>query len=85
MGGRELNKPVVGMASDSVTGGYWEVASDGGVFSFHAPFLGSTGALRLNAPITAIAASPTEVGYRMVGTDGGVFDFGDARFYGSPA
>ena len=32
-----------GMAADAQTGGYWEVASDGGIFSFGAPFYGSTG------------------------------------------
>ena len=33
-------------------GGYWEVASDGGVFAFgDARFHGSTGSLHLNAPI----------------------------------
>jgi len=26
-----------------VTGGYWEVATDGGIFSFNAPYYGSTG------------------------------------------
>jgi hypothetical protein len=33
MGGRPLNQPVVGMAATGV-GGYWLVASDGGIFSF---------------------------------------------------
>ena len=32
-----LNKPVVGIAADNATGGYWLVASDGGIFSFGAP------------------------------------------------
>jgi hypothetical protein len=37
-------------------GGYWLVASDGGIFSFgRAPFLGSTGAIRLNRAIVAMA------------------------------
>ena len=41
---RHLNEPVVGTANDVNTGGYWEVAADGGVFSFGgAPFYGSTG------------------------------------------
>ena len=34
-----LNKPIVGMAADRATGGYWLVASDGGIFSFNAPVL----------------------------------------------
>jgi hypothetical protein len=29
------------MAADPSTGGYWLVASDGGVFSFDAPFYGA--------------------------------------------
>ena len=43
MGGKPLNKPVVGIAADPNTGGYWEVASDGGLFAFNAPFFGSMG------------------------------------------
>ena len=39
MGGKPLNKPVVGIAGDQATGGYWEVASDGGLFAFNAPVL----------------------------------------------
>ena len=50
MGGKPLNKPVVGMAVDAATSGYWLTAADGGVFAFDAPFLGSTGAMHLNAP-----------------------------------
>ena len=43
MGGKHLSGPIVGMATDTATGGYWEVAADGGVFTFHAPFYGSMG------------------------------------------
>ena len=40
-------------------GGYWLVASDGGVFTFgDANFYGSTGAIRLNKPIVGMAATP---------------------------
>jgi hypothetical protein len=38
------------------TGGYWEVAADGGVFAFDAPFFGSMGGKALNAPVVGIAA-----------------------------
>lgn len=41
MGGTTLNAPVVGGAADQVTGGYWLVASDGGIFSFDAPYFGA--------------------------------------------
>jgi hypothetical protein len=64
--------------------GYWEVASDGGIFSFGgATFYGSEGATHLNAPIVGIAATPDGRGYWEVASDGGVFTFGDAGFYGS--
>ena len=67
-------------------GGYWAVASDGGVFTFgNAVFLGSTGGLRLNQPVVGMAATPTGNGYWLVASDGGIFAFGDARFRGSGA
>ena len=51
--------PVVGMAVDPATGGYWLVASDGGIFSFgDAPFLGSTGNIHLNQPIVGMSPWP---------------------------
>jgi len=56
MGGTPLNKPMVGMAADTATGGYWTVASDGGIFSFSAPFLGSMGGTPLNAPMVGMAS-----------------------------
>ena len=44
-----LNRPVVGMAVDASGGGYWLVATDGGIFSFgDAEFHGSTGGMHLN-------------------------------------
>ena len=36
-----LSRPVNGMASLSDGEGYWFVASDGGIFSFDAPFYGA--------------------------------------------
>jgi N-acetylmuramoyl-L-alanine amidase len=75
--------PMVGMASDQATGGYWLVASDGGVFSFNAPFYGSAGAIPLVRPVVGAASTPDGGGYWLVASDGGVFSFGDARFYGS--
>jgi hypothetical protein len=72
----------VGMAGNTA-GGYWLVASDGGIFSFGAVFLGSLGNFTLNAPVTGMAASDDGGGYWMVGADGGAFAFGDAPFWGS--
>ena len=64
--------------------GYWEVAADGGIFSFgDAPYFGSMGGQHLNAPIVAMAATPDHRGYWEVAADGGVFNFGDAEFFGS--
>ncbi|HEY1989365.1 MAG TPA: hypothetical protein VGG43_07880 [Acidimicrobiales bacterium] len=64
--------------------GYWEVASDGGIFSFgNAGFYGSTGALHLNQPIVGMASTPDHRGYWLVASDGGIFSFGDAGFHGS--
>jgi hypothetical protein len=83
-GNVHLNQPIVGMATDRVTGGYWLVASDGGVFSFDAPFYGSTGNVHLNQPVVGMAAAPGGDGYWLVAQDGGVFSFGPgAAFHGS--
>jgi hypothetical protein len=83
-GAIHLNKPIVGMASTPDGGGYWLVASDGGIFSFgDAKFLGSTGAIHLNEPIVGMASTPDGGGYWLVASDGGIFSFGDATFFGS--
>ena len=64
--------------------GYWQVASDGGIFTFGAAgFYGSTGSMRLNKPVVGMAATPDHRGYWLVASDGGVFAYGDAGFYGS--
>jgi len=74
------------MAATPDGGGYWLVASDGGVFAFgDAAFHGSTGATPLDAPIVGMAATPDGGGYWLVASDGGVFAFGDAAFEGSAA
>jgi hypothetical protein len=41
MGGQHLAASIVGMATCYGTGGYWLVDSDGGIFSFNAPFYGA--------------------------------------------
>jgi hypothetical protein len=79
-----LNKPIVGMATTPDGGGYWLVASDGGIFSYgDAQFYGSTGGIHLNKAIVGMAATPDGNGYWLVASDGGIFSFGDAQFYGS--
>ena len=80
-----LNHPIVGMAVTGDDGGYWLVASDGGVFNYgpSAGFHGSAGAIALNKPIVGMAATADAGGYWLVASDGGIFDYGDAGFYGS--
>ena len=60
-------------------GGYWLVASDGGIFSFgDAHFYGSGAQITppLDRPVVGMAANPTGTGYWIVTRDGGVFYFG---------
>ena len=79
-----LAKPIVSMASTPDGGGFWLVASDGGIFTFgDAKFFGSTGALHLNRPIVGMATTTDGGGYWLVASDGGIFAFGDAHFHGS--
>ena len=81
--GLSLAEPIVGGTADP-QGGYWMVASDGGIFSFGAAgFFGSMGGQPLNKPIVGMAATPDGAGYWEVASDGGVFSFGDAAFFGS--
>src|SRR6202040_3081597 len=75
-GAIQLAKPIVGMAATSDGGGYWLVASDGGIFAFgDAHFYGSTGAIQLAKPIVGMATSRTTTGYWLVASDGGIFTY----------
>jgi hypothetical protein len=57
VGGTHLNQSVVGMAPTADGRGYWEVASDGGIFTFgDATFYGSEGGARLAAPVVGLSA-----------------------------
>ncbi len=70
--------------SSSSAGGYYQLGSDGGVFSFGtAVFRGSTGDRKLNAPVNGMSVTKSGKGYWLVASDGGVFSFGDAPFLGS--
>jgi hypothetical protein len=60
------------MATTPDGGGYWLVASDGGVFGYgDAQFYGSTGVLRLNKSVVGMAATPGGNGYWLTAADGG--------------
>ena len=63
--------------------GYWEVASDGGLFAFNASFQGSMGGRPLSKPIVGMAYDPDTGGYWEVASDGGLFAFGGAPYFGS--
>ncbi len=78
-----VRAPIVGMAVDRATGGYWLAAADGRVYNFHVPFYGGADQHPLNQPIVGIAATKEGDGYWLVARDGGIFSFGKARFYGS--
>jgi len=72
------------MAPSLDGGGYWLVASDGGIFNFgDAHFYGSTGGHPINEPVVGMVASADGLGYWLVASDGGIFSFGDALFQGS--
>jgi hypothetical protein len=74
------------MAATTHGGGYWEVASDGGIFAFgDASFHGSAGSLPLTKPVVGMAATTHGGGYWEVASDGGIFAFGDAAYLGSAA
>jgi hypothetical protein len=65
-------------------GGYWSVASDGGIFNYGvAGFYGSTGGQRLAAPMVGMAETPGGGGYWEVAADGGIFNYGNAPYDGS--
>jgi len=64
-------------------GGYRLVASDGGIFSFDAPFYGSTGNVALPAPVVTTVSTPSGKGYWLLGVNGSVYPFGDATAHGS--
>jgi len=60
------------MAADPTTGGYWEVAATGGIFSFDAPFYGSaTG--HASSPVVGMAPALTGNGYWIGDAIGQVF------------
>ena len=72
-----LNSPIVGMASTPTGRGYWNVASDGGIFAFGDAVLPRVhGRPAPGQPVVGMAATSDGRGYWEVASDGGLFAFG---------
>jgi hypothetical protein len=83
---RRLNAPIVGMVPSNDGGGYFMVASDGGVFAFgDARFEGSCpGIGGCSGAAVAVVPDATGNGYWVVTSTGAVYTFGDAVNDGQP-
>jgi hypothetical protein len=81
-----LNAPIVGMVPSSDGGGYFMVASDGGVFAFgDARFEGSCpGIGGCSGAAVAVVPDASGNGYWVVTSTGAVYTFGDAVNEGQP-
>jgi len=81
-----LNAPIVGMVPSTDGGGYFMVASDGGVFAFgDARFEGSCpGIGGCSGAAVAVVPDASGNGYWVVTSTGAVHPFGDAVNYGAP-
>ena len=81
-----LNAPIVGMVPSSDGGGYFMVASDGGVFAFgDARFEGSCpGIGGCSGAAVAVVPDATGNGYWVITKTGNVYTFGDAVNHGAP-
>jgi hypothetical protein len=81
-----LDAPIVGMVPSADGGGYFMVASDGGVFAFgDAKFAGSCpGIGGCSGAAVAVMPDASGNGYWLVTQSGHVYTFGDAPYYGAP-
>jgi hypothetical protein len=83
---KSLNAPIVGMVPSHDQGGYFMVASDGGVFAFgDAHFAGSCpGIGGCSGAAVAVMPDASGKGYWLVTATGNVYTFGDAPYFGAP-
>jgi hypothetical protein len=81
-----LNAPIVGMVPSHDGGGYFMVASDGGVFAFgDAHFAGSCpGIGGCSGAAVAVMPDASGNGYWLVTATGNVYTFGNATYFGAP-
>lgn len=64
------------ISKPGATPGYWLSASDGGIFSFSVPFLGSQGGQNIGQPVVGIGAVPGGGSYNLADASGVVFGHG---------
>jgi hypothetical protein len=83
---KRLDAPIVGMVPSTDGGGYFMVASDGGVFAFgDAKYAGSCPSIGgCSGPVVSVLPDATGNGYWLVTETGHVYSFGDATYYGAP-
>ncbi len=81
-----LDAPIVGMVPSADGGGYFMVASDGGVFAFgDARFAGSCpGIGGCAGAAVAVMPDASGNGYWLITRTGHVYSFGDAPYFGAP-
>jgi hypothetical protein len=84
MGGQHLNAPIVGIASDPVTGGYWEIAANSNIFKFGGTEFNGSSTQNLAPPIVGLAAND-DGGYWEVAADGAIKPNEGTQFKGSMA
>jgi hypothetical protein len=84
--GKHLNAPIVGMVPTPSGGGYFMVASDGGVFAFgDAQYEGSCpGIGGCSGTAVGVVPDASGNGYWLVTSTGHVYNFGDAPNLGQP-
>jgi hypothetical protein len=70
-----LTAPVVGIALDWTTGGYWLAGAGGSVYAYDAPFLGAAAGLPGN--VVGIAPTPGDEEYWLATRNGALVPFGD--------
>jgi hypothetical protein len=83
---KRLNAPIVGVVPSADGGGYFMVASDGGVFTFgDAKFEGSCPSIGgCSGAAVAVMPDADGNGYWLVTATGHVYAFGNATTYGAP-
>jgi hypothetical protein len=85
LGGTVQSSPIVSLAADAATGGYWLVAGDGTATAFGAPALGPQPDAPTVAPVVAAASTADGNGFWEVTSGGAVYAYGDASFEGPVA